>query len=78
MFYVYAIQSSVNSRIYLGQTHDINVRLAEHNAGRVQSTRKHRPWKIIKVDRCETREAARWIEHELKTSRGKRLKWLTS
>ena len=76
MFYVYAIQSSVNLRIYLGQTQDVNVRLAEHNAGRVQSTRKHRPWKIIKVVPCESREAARWLEHELKISRGRRLKWL--
>lgn len=76
MFYVYAIQSSVNARIYLGQTRDVDIRLGEHNAGRVISTRQHRPWKLLKVNPCESREAARWLEHELKASRGRRLKWL--
>ena len=78
MFYVYAIQSAVNSRIYVGQTHDFDTRLADHNAGRVKSTLQHRPWKIIKLSPCESREAARWLEHLLKASRGKRLKWLKS
>jgi putative endonuclease len=76
MFLVYAIQSAVNSRIYIGQTQDMTLRLAAHNAGRVSSTRQHRPWKLIKVNSCETREAARWFEHQLKSSRGRRLKWL--
>ncbi len=76
MFYVYAIHSNVNSRVYVGQTHDIETRLADHNAGRVPSTRQHRPWRIIKLSRCESREAARWLEYQLKRSRGKRLKWL--
>ena len=78
MFYVYAIQSIVNSRVYVGQTHDMDTRLADHNAGRVSSTRQHRPWRIIKLSSCESREAARWLEHQLKVSRGKRLKWLSS
>jgi putative endonuclease len=76
MFFVYAIQSVVNSRIYIGQTQNMNVRLAAHNAGRVASTRQHRPWRLIKVNLCQTREVARWFEHQLKSSRGRRLKWL--
>jgi putative endonuclease len=78
MFCVYAIQSTLTLRVYLGQTQDIFVRLAEHNSGRMLSTRQHRPWKLIKVASCESREAARWLEYELKASRGKRLKWLSS
>jgi putative endonuclease len=78
MFYVYAIQSIVNSRVYVGQTDDIDTRLADHNAGRVLSTRQHRPWRIIKLSLCESREAARLLEYQLKGSRGKRLKWLKS
>lgn len=76
MFYVYAIQSTLNLRVYIGQTQDIDARLAEHNAGQVRSTRQNRPWRVIKVALCESREAARWLEHQLKASRGKRLKWL--
>jgi putative endonuclease len=77
MFCVYAIQSLLNGRIYIGQTRDISIRLADHNAGRVLSTRQHRPWRLNKLVPCETREAARWLEHELKSSRGRRLKWLS-
>jgi len=76
MFYVYAIQSIATSRVYVGETHDFDTRLAEHNTGRVKSTRQNRPWKLIKLSPCENREAARWLEHQLKASRGKRLKWL--
>lgn len=79
MFCVYAIQSTINAHIiYVGQTQSIETRLAEHNAGRVRSTRKHKSWRIIKLTPCETREEARWLEHQLKRSRGKRLKWLKS
>ena len=76
MFYVYAIQSMTKSRIYVGQTEDIKKRLAAHNLGAVKSTRQHRPWNLLKSQSCETREAARWLEYSLKSSRGRRLKWL--
>ena len=52
MFYVYAIQSAINSRVYIGQTQDMTTRLAAHNAGRVASTRQHRLWRLIKVSLC--------------------------
>ena len=76
MFYVYAIQSTMNARIYVGQTQNLESRLADHNAGRVRSTRKHQPWRVIKSTPRETRGAARWLEHRLKRSQGMRLKWL--
>jgi putative endonuclease len=76
VFYVYAIQSLTNSRVYIGQTQDIDRRIAAHNSGTVKSTRQHRPWKLIKSNSCETREAARWLEHSLKSSRGTRIRWL--
>ncbi len=76
MFYVYAIQSLLNKRVYIGQTQNISTRLAAHNAGRVASTQADRPWKLIKSIAYQTRAAARWLEHQLKASRGRRLKWL--
>ena len=76
MFYVYAIQSAVTSRVYVGQTRDMTARLAAHNAGSVRSTKQDRPWRLLKADSCETREAARWLEFSLKSSLGRRETWL--
>ena len=76
MFYVYAIQSVVTSRVYVGQTQDMAARLLAHNAGVVRSTKQDRPWRLLKTDPCETRGNARWLEFSLKSSRGRRAKWL--
>ena len=40
MFVVYAIRSLTTGRIYIGQTKNFEDRLRNHNAGRVQSTKK--------------------------------------
>jgi len=74
-FCVYAIQSG-SGRVYIGQTKDIESRLGLHNSGAVPSTRMDRPWRVIRVERVGTREEARYLEWMLKSSRGKRLKWL--
>ena len=76
MFCVYAVQSLINSRVYIGQTQDLNKRVGAYNAGLVKCTRRDRPWRLLKSQACETREAARWLEYCIKSSRGKRLKWL--
>jgi putative endonuclease len=76
MFIVYAIKSSRTGRIYIGQTNDLDARLLEHNKGNVPSTRKECPWHAIKTEGFDTRSQARWHEYQLKSSRGRRLKWL--
>ena len=76
MFWVYGIKSQNHDRIYIGQTCDLEKRLKAHNRGVVRSTKKDRPWEIIAIERCETLGAARWLEFQLKNSRGRRLKWL--
>jgi putative endonuclease len=76
MFFVYAIRSCIDGRFYVGQTQDMAKRLAFHNSGRVASTRKGCPWVLHKCMPCETRSDARWLERQLKASRGKRLRWL--
>ncbi len=45
---LYAIQSQVTGRIYIGQTEDIDRRLKEHNSGRVRSTSGDKPWALLK------------------------------
>jgi len=44
--------------------------------GYVGSTSSHRPWKLIALEEIVNRNETRWIERELKKSRGKRVKWI--
>jgi putative endonuclease len=76
MFYVYAIRSDLAGRIYIGQAENVTARIASHNDGQVRSTKKDRPWNLIAVEEFETRAAARWREHELKESHGRRIRWI--
>ena len=76
MMNVYAIESESVSRVYIGYSNDIEVRLKYHNSGYVKSTAKDRPWRLIALEKIESKKEARWLEHSLKKSRGKRFKWL--
>ena len=74
-FFVYGIRSA-SGRNYIGQTNDMERRLQNHNEGRVVSTAADRPWILIALQRCADRNSARWIEHQLKESHGRRERWL--
>lgn len=76
-FKVYAIQSTVSNRVYVGQSENVEKRLEEHNNGRVRSTSADKPWRLLKIEGFDTRSKARWFERQLKNSRGKREKWLS-
>ena len=74
-FHVYAIESA-SGAVYVGHAEDVSKRLAQHNAGRVGSTKTRRPWSLVKTQAFATRSKARWFEKQLKESRGRREKWL--
>jgi putative endonuclease len=76
VYYVYAIKSRLRDRIYIGQTQDLGKRLQYHNAGYVNSTAIARPWSLIAKQEFMTRDGARWVERELKRSKGKRERWM--
>ena len=76
MCYVYALQSVLKKRIYIGQTIELNKRLQCHNNGAVKSTSKDKPWELIAIQKVDSISAARWIERDLKRSRGKRMRWI--
>jgi len=76
MYYVYAIKSCINGRIYIGQTKDLEKRLGFHNKGRVKSTINQRPWELVAVQDVESRTKATWVEKKLKNSHETRLRWL--
>ena len=72
---VYAIENAVK-RIYVGQTGDWEARLKSHNNGLVRSTQKDGPWRLVAMEKCATQSEARWLEFQIKRSRGKRIKWV--
>ena len=54
MYYVYILLNETKTRTYTGVADDVDKRLAEHNAGRVKSSRPYRPYKIIHAESFET------------------------
>jgi putative endonuclease len=69
--YVYVLYSYSSSQFYVGFTHDLRKRLAEHDKGLNFSTKPHRPWTLIYYEAHTKEPDARRREKYLKTSAGK-------
>lgn len=68
--YVYLLQSEKNGSLYIGFTHDLRERVAKHNKGLNQSTRKFRPWQLLYYEAHRNENDARRREKYLKTTAG--------
>jgi len=66
MFYVYALKSKRDNSLYIGYTADLRMRLKSHFLGRVFSTRKKRPLKLVYYEAYKEEKDARRREYELK------------
>ncbi len=73
MYYVYAIKSIKDKRIYVGLSSNIERRIIEHNSGYVFSTKGFRPWKLIYKEHAINRKEARIKEKYYKSGFGKEL-----
>jgi len=71
-FYVYVLQSEKDKKFYTGYTHDVNSRVKQHNAGKVESTKSRLPFKLIYWEGCLNQKDALHREKYLKTAWGKR------
>lgn len=72
MYYVYVIKSlRDDSRIYVGYSTDIRVRIKSHNSGQTIYTAKYKPWKLIYYSAFLNMEKAKLFERYLKTDSGK-------
>lgn len=71
MFFIYAIKSEQDGRIYVGMCTNVVVRLKEHNAGKTRSTKGYRPWQLIYTEEAVNRTEARKREIYLKSGVGK-------
>ena len=72
MEYVYVLKSAVDRGFYVGLTNDLRKRLDEHNSGKVYSTSKRLPLKLVYYEACYNRKDAAIREKYLKTAWGKR------
>ena len=65
---VYIVRSvSDSTRPYIGLTHDVQARLADHNAGRCPHTTRHRPWQIHVVIELADEQRAVAFERYMKS-----------
>ena len=74
MYYVYVLKSESDGRLYIGSSADPDVRLSSHNAGRVKSTKRYRPWRRIHLEELLDRDTAQRRERYLKSGWGRQ--WL--
>ena len=70
MYYVYVIVNR-EGKIYIGQTKDITKRLNDHNKGWSKYTRGKGEWKILFIERYNTRREAIRRERYLKSGKGR-------
>ena len=69
---VYILRSLVEpTRPYVGLTHDVHARLADHNAGRCPHTARHRPWQLHVVIEYPDEQCAIRFERYLKSGSGR-------
>lgn len=54
-YYVYILQSKKDQKYYIGQTSDVLKRLAEHNRGKVRSTKYRMPFGLVYQEECPSR-----------------------
>jgi predicted GIY-YIG superfamily endonuclease len=72
MSYVYLLRSKAKSdETYVGSTNDLKRRLAEHNGGRRQHTRKHCPWKLVVAIAFRHEASGDAFEEYLKSGSGR-------
>jgi putative endonuclease len=70
-FFVYAIKSNKDGRVYIGLSADPEKRLVEHNRGDTKSTKGYRPWFLIYKKLAGSRSEARDEEKRLKSGYGR-------
>ena len=72
MFYVYLLLLN-NQKLYKGFSADLRRRVVEHQNGQVESTKSHRPIKLIGYEAYVLKSDALRREKFLNTTEGRRL-----
>ena len=69
MFFVYILKSNKKDWYYVGSTNRLEERLAEHNSGKVRSTKPYIPFNIVYSKTFNNESEARSYEHKIKDCR---------
>lgn len=70
-YYIYVLISEKDGQFYTGYTSNLKNRLAEHENGKVTSTKQRRPLKLIYFEGCLHQQDATRREKYLKSGNGK-------
>lgn len=71
MFFIYILQSEIDNSFYIGYSKDVDRRLKQHNEGESNYTSRKMPWKIVYVEKAETKFIALKREKFLKNQKSK-------
>jgi putative endonuclease len=75
--FVYILYSSGADKYYAGCTENLEVRLAQHNAGRNISTKSGAPWALVHTERFSSLPEARKRETGIKQKKSRKyIEWL--
>jgi len=73
MWYVYILRSVTDKNVYVGSTNNIRRRLAEHNSGKVDSTKGRIPFALEAYIAVRDQVKAIELEQYFKTGSGRAL-----
>jgi len=73
MYFVYILKSLKTGEYYKGLAFDIDSRLRDHEAGRVQFTKNKLPLVLIHVEIADTLQEARRLEKFFKSGYGREI-----
>lgn len=73
-FFTYILISSNSGNYYFGHCENLSIRLAQHNSGKVGSTKARRPWTLHYYEEFHAKSEAYKREQFLKSFDGR--KWL--
>jgi len=72
MYYVYILRSQTNpEQTYIGSTHDLRARLAQHNAGKSIHANKFKSWSLLVYVALPEKQLAETFERYLKGGSGR-------
>lgn len=73
MFYVYVLFSYKDKNLYLGYSHNLKLRIKQHQEGKVASTKYRLPIELIYYEAYKDKRDATKREYFLKRGRGREL-----
>ena len=71
-FFTYVLKSEKDGKLYVGWTNDLENRIKQHNAGKVESTKHRVPMKLVYYEACVSEEKAIKREKYFKMGFGRR------